>query len=376
MYTSFKGISLLKGSNVIHAVYLVCAAFCIVLVATPCRGQNEPRRTLPKVLMIEFHRLTPYDTGLYKAIRAQLSAVPLTLDRIGLADEESITVDPLGSASRLARENHASMVFWIDDKETCNMFFFIPDPDGGRINSRTLDLDLSSQSSRFEVIAIAVASMVEGLLISHHIKPVPHTPKQNQEAVPSVEKEKEVKRRKWLEISLGYAGSLFTTGALMNGGRLGLGVLPIDRLAVAISVALYIPLTLEDEGLRLEIISREIEISTAGRLLLNPIDFRLGMCWSIDLRSHSVTSLPEGLEALSDADGFKGVHSLSPFISLGWVYKERIGLFGRVGVNFALNDTEYEVEVEVEVELSDSTTVMVAPFVAKLTYQLGMIVFL
>ena len=61
----------------------------IALAAIPCRGQDRPVEPLPKVLMIEFHVVTPYATGLYKAIRAQLSATPLTLDRIGLADERT-----------------------------------------------------------------------------------------------------------------------------------------------------------------------------------------------------------------------------------------------------------------------------------------------
>jgi len=92
----------------------------------------------------------------------------------------------------------------------------------------------------------------------------------------------------------------------------------------------------------------------------------LGVAWSVDLRSYSPTSLSEEIDARSD--GFVGVHSLVPFLFVAWTYRDRIGAFGRLGANLALNETVYRVT------RSSGPTEAFEPFVAKLFYQFGLIV--
>jgi hypothetical protein len=336
------------------------------LVATPCRAQDNAEKTLPKVLMIEFQESTSYNSGLFQAIRAQLSAAPLILDRIDLADEKTITADPLEGASTLASENGAAMVFWIEDKETCRMFFYIPGPEGGRINSRTLELDLNSNWSRYQIIAIAVASMVEGLLVTHRLVPTTPARKPLPEVAPAAETEKVATRRKWFEISAAYSGSLFAAAMVTNGACLGLGVRPVEHFVIAASFTQNAPVRVETQEYRLTLVSRNVEVFAAGRVLINSVEIRIGVAWSMDLRTDSTTFKSDKIDAASD--GFKGIHALLPFVSVEWRFSERIGVFSRVGAGLAFNDTIYKIE------RTDGVTEELVPFLAKLSYQLGLLV--
>lgn len=346
-----------------------CAVWCMLLVAAPaalCRAQIAPEKTLPKVLMVAFQGSTPDDAGLYKALRAQLSASPLTLDRIERPRKFVAERDSLKEAAGLASAHHAAMVFWIEDEEICRMFFFIPDGGGGRINSRDLDLDLSSRPSRFEVIAVVAAGMIEGLLASHTREaPLPN-PAQNAAGPIIPPKEAGVKSRNRFEFFAAYSGSFFASGSVTHGVLSGLGFFPIAPLALAISFTQGLPIRLETDAVQFAILARQLEVTAAGRLSTHPIDLRIGVSWSADLRSYSTASVSETIGARGD--GFTAVYSLVPFVSAAWVFSERIGLFGRVGVNLALNETIYKINQD-EVD-----TLVLEPFIAKLMYQFGLVV--
>ena len=163
-----------------------------------------------------------------------------------------------------------------------------------------------------------------------------------------------------------YAGALFAAGAVTHGGRLGLGVLLLDHLVIAASFTPNLPLTLETEGIRLRVVSRIVEVSAAGGIWLNPVGLRLGVSWSIDLRSYSVTSLAERIEA--QPDGLNRVNALTPFVSVEWGFSDNIGVFGRVGADIALNETVYTIT------RADHEVEAVVPFVTKLVYCLGLVI--
>ena len=336
----------------------------LAIIAVPRQGRADSAETLPHILMVTVPGLTPDSPALYKAIRAQLSASPLTLDRIEMTAEQGFATDAPGSAAALAFTHHASVVFWVEDKATCEMFFYIPDREGGRINRRVLNLDFRSRSSRYEVIGIAVASMVEELMVSHRIGPSPTTtpkPTSPPQQQPDIEE-----TRKWAEIFGLYAGTYFSSSLAAHGMKLGVGVAPIDRLVIGVSYTQNFPLTFEDKMLQFTVISRNVEVACAGRLSLNPVDIRLGVAWSIDIRSYSTVSLSDDVSAARD--GFKGVNSVIPFVSIGWIFKERIGIIGRLGANLAVNESIYQVQH------GEERVDAVVPFVAKLSYQLGLIV--
>jgi hypothetical protein len=349
-------------------VRIGCAICILLLVAAftvPCRAEKAPLNVSPKVLMVQSQN----DEGLYKAIRAQLSASSLILNRVELDGGQAGSAVTLKSAARSARENGAAMVFWIEDNETCTMYFYLPDSSGGRFNTRSLNLDLSSSSSRFEVIALVAADIIEELLISHNSKPKPRPPAQmqRQETISIAKRDEKVKSRRLFEIFAAYTGSLFAESKASHGILLGLGILPIDRLVLAASFTQNLPLRSQDDEVRLTIVSRQVEVLAAGRILIKPVDIRMGLAWSIDLRTVSATSVTGTIRARSDK--FMGVQSLAPFVSAAWIFSERIGLFARVGVNLAVNDTVYNVS-----HPDLTKTDVLDPFIAKLTYQLGLLV--
>ena len=306
--------------------------------------------------------------GLYKAILAQLSASPLILDRVTLEDEETPAPDPRRSASRLAIEHHAVMVFWIEAEETYRIYFYIPDSPGGTLTSRAIDLDLSSQSGQFEVVAVVASGMIEGLLASRNLrmsspKRVPPPP-----VSPVAEGDAKATHRRQFEIVAAYAGAVVATDMVSHGGTLGVGIFPVDRLSVAVSFTQNAPQRFSSDELRLKVISQQFEILAAGRMVVHPVDVRLGVSWSVDLRTLSTTARSEGIDARPDR--FIGVHSLGAFLSAAWTYRGRIGVFGRVGANLALNETVYRIA------RTNGPTKVFEPFVGKLFYQLGVIVLL
>ncbi len=342
----------------------------IMLVAKPCPAQEDYPKVLPKVIMLEVYGLTPYDTVLYQAIRAQLSASPLILDRVGLDYKNDFVVNPIENASRLAKENDAAMVFWIEDKESCRLFFYISDRNGGSLNNRTLELKLDSSWSRYQVIALAAGGMIEELLVKYNVKPVTpvdetKTEEKSIDVTPLIKEKKEYAETKRFEIVAAYGGVLFVADRIINGGCLGMGVRPIKNLVIAAAFTMNVPLSFKTEEYRLIIESRNVEVSTAAVINTKSFDIRFGAAWTIDLRSFSTTFSAETIE--KKPDGFKGVNSLLPFVSAELKFNERVGIFGRVGASFALNDTVYKIE------RPETVTEELVPFTAKFTYNLGFI---
>ncbi len=319
--------------------------------------------------MLEIHGLTPSAPELYEAIRAQLSAAPLTLDRIHIDEGHAFVTAPRDNASKLAAENNAAMLFWIEDEDACRLYFYIPDSSGGRINSRTLDLDLDSPWSRYQIIAIAAASMVEGLLIRHNIKPAAQ--KKEPPVVtppPPPSAEKHPRKHGWVDMSAAYTGSLFAAGVVTSGIGIGVGVRPTRHFIITASFIQNFPLELATREYRLTITSRDIEVSAAGRMWVGTVGFLLGVAWSMDLRSFSTTFGPPTIRPISE--GPTGIHALIPHVSVEWRVHQKIGLFALMGASIALNETVYKVD------RIESETEELRPFFVKLRYQVGLVIHL
>lgn len=353
-YTGFAGIALWGA---------IASLLVLVLLDAPGHAQGG----LPTILMLDRQPAGPEEAGLYKAIRAQLSAMPLILDRVRITDGSE---EPLGSAPGLAAKNNVSMVFWIEEGATSEVFFFIPDANGGRVSSRALDLHLGGGSSRYEVIAIAVASMVEGLLATEQIRPAPapSPPRAVPASLPLQDTSLEQHR---FEIFAGYSGALFAKGLVTHGAKLGVGFLPIRHLAIAASFAHSLPFDVVTEELRLTIISRTVEVSLAGRMVWRAVDLRLGASWSIDLRSHSTQV--QGRDLAPFPEEVNPVNAITPFLSAAWILTERLGITARAGAALAVDDTGYEIS---RIDESDEVhnEEVLRPFVAKLVYQIGIII--
>jgi hypothetical protein len=367
--TRFLGARFHAAETRFSAVFTACIFSAIALIAAPSAGRAEPENKLPKVLMVEIVDVTPNDSDLYRAIRAQLSAASLILERLALENAQAFAADPLHGLSRLAAENHATMVFWIEDEgATCTVFFYIADADGGHIDTRILNIPSGNRSGRFETIANAAASVIEEninsfkTLSAMHAQPSTHVP----QAPKAVEPRSSSIR---VELFAVYAGSYFVSSQVTHGVRMGFGILPTDRVAVSISYTQNLPAEWENERYRLTLTPRNIEVSAAGRMLVGPVDVRLGIAWSVDLRSYSTASFSSSVSARSGK--FQAIQSLVPFVTATWTFLDRFGIVTGVGANLAVNERIYKISRD------DGTEVAVLrPFIAKLTYQLGLVVHL
>ena len=63
------------------------------------------------------------------------------------------------------------------------------------------------------------------------------------------------------------------------------------------------------------------------------------------------------------------LHSFVPFLSAAWTYRERIGVFGRLGASLAINETVFRIR-----RANGEPTEELEPYDVKLVYQLGLLV--
>ncbi len=269
--------------------------FCAVLLIVSAPGAAIARDVpLSKILMIDLPNAAADNEELFKAIRAQLSALPITLRRIAPNADTPSSNDPTKSASKVADAYQADIVFWVTWDETCELSFFLPNPKGGRIIHRVLHLDIGTRTGRFEVIAIAAAGMIDGLITrGGHTSPNP-TVRTTTAASPAPKIDG--RKKSWFEIFAAYGGAYFAADMPTHGIRIGFGLIPIDGLVIAASFQQNLPLIFENNLFRFTIISRFIEISTSGRFIFSPFDIRIGLPWSIELRSHSTEALSDNLQ--------------------------------------------------------------------------------
>lgn len=333
----------------------------LVALVLPGAGRTAPE-PLPVVIMLDIPGVTPNDIDLYNAIQAQLSAVPLRLSHLTIDNTGAVTANLFDSVSKLAADRGATLVFWIEDEGTsCTLYFYHKGTSNRRIHVRVLARVPDSLPSRHETLGNAASSVIEESIAAHRYtrhqpveKPVPPLPQTEDET------------RKWVELSTAYSGAFFASRAVINGGRIGLAVLPIERLVVALSYTQSLPLRWETGRYQLSLTSRNIEASIAGRLPLRPLDLRLGLAWSADLRSHSLDSFSDAIA--SRPGDIDGIYSLGPFVTATWFVFDSFGIVICVSANIALNEKAYKLLREDDREIP-----LMAPFRAKLTYQLGLV---
>jgi len=343
-------------------------ASALVVAALLCAGipgRAAPPET-PRVLMVEIDGLTPDSPELFMAIRAQLSAHPVTIARGRLNRSDFDAFPPQASASRLAGEHSADMVFWIrDGGDTCTVSFFLADPGGGRMTTRFLHLvqeaPAGHQSGRFEVIANAVSSLVDESIREINaradVAPPPSSPAPPPAAAP------EPVNRQY-EISAAWAGSVFSRDKLSHGVRIGLGFLPGPHLVVALAYIQHLTLEWNTPRYRLSMASRSIDALLAGRWGRRAFEFRLGLAWAIHLRSRSTASRSASIDPRPDE--LEAIHSLQPFMSFSFTFLKRFAIATGPGVRLSLNERQYRISRD-----DGSTTTVVAPYLFQFTWQLG-----
>ena len=351
----------------------VVAVFILVLgFSMTCHAEENfasdagDRSAYPKILMLEIAGATKPDASLYDALLAQLSASPVTIDRTEVSEEVNFNADPTGHAARLATQYHARMVFWIDDAEICRLHFYIPDAKGGKISSRRLNLSRNSSWSRTQIIAIAAASMVDGLLVRHRISPVEEKMPVPPPTRPVVTVEAPKEKTNRFEFSAGYAGDLFASEQFRHGVSAGLGGSVTGHVIFAAAFVWYVPISVRTDEFELTIQSRVIDVSVAARWDLAPLEFRIGAAWQLDLRSVSVKS--RAVDFFAAPDEFRAVSTGMPFIAAVWNLNRLVSVVGRIGAGFAVNDTVYKIQRR------DGDSGELSPHHVRLTYSLGLII--
>ncbi len=347
--------------NVILMLSALISIFASLFI--PDIGRTEPK-SFPKVIMIEVPNMTPNDPDLFQAIRAQLSASPLQLERLFIENPEFIFVDSLENSSKLADEHQATVVFWIlDNGISCTLFFYRKTATDRKIYMRALDFIAGIGPSRFETIGNAAAGIIEASVIASKKRPTPTTEQITNE--PSQQPSSEYRYK--VDIFAFYRGSLFSSRLVTHGIQMGLGLFPIDHLAVSLSYTHNLPAVLETDKYSLSIKPRNIEASIAARWTNNTIDFRLGVAWAMDLRSYSTQT--DNNTISPRPDDLDVIQTIEPFILVTWIFAKRVGISFGVGANFALNERSYEILVNDDLQYE-----AMQPFIAKLNYRAGLVV--
>ena len=313
--------------------------------------------------MVEIPEVTPNDIELYKAIRAQLSASPLQLNRVTVDNAHGLTTAPLRTAAELAAEHHAALIFWIQQDETkCMLFFYSTEKNSGHIHTRMLDLVAGSRSSRFETIGNAVSSVIEESIAvyGHRSETPPNRPPPQPVPRPKAP----VYHRKWMEIFAGYAGTLFASRQVTHGVQAGVGFFPGDHITAAVSFTQNLAMESENADYRFTLVIRNIEVAIAARIVTKAIDIHLGLAWSVDLRSYSTVSFSETITVRPDA--VEGVYSLTPFVKAIWSFSETVGIMTGIGPALSFNERLYTIS-----QSDGRERTVLRPFLAKLTYNLG-----
>ena len=333
------------------------------LVPTAGRAETEE---LPSVIMLEIAGVTPYDDDLYKAIRAQLSAAPLLLSRTEVSNDGVHIQDPARAAADTATLRRAAVVFWIqDDGTTCTLFFYDAADAPPRIQRRVLDLVTSSRPSRFETIGNAAASIIEASIAA---AARPSTPKPEPQQ-PSQQPAPKQKKRKWLELFADYSGTLFSKETVSHGVQMGVGFLPSDHIALGMSYTQVMPPAWETDRYRLTLRPRIIDASLAARFVSGALDVRIGVAWSVDLRSFSAASEVEDITPRPGA--MEDIHTLGPFVRFLWTFVGRVGVVVGLGANIALNERSYRISRD-----DETMDTVLKPFLTKFNWQVGLVVLL
>ena len=336
-----------------------------IVTAVPCRGQEAetPAGSRPMALMTVVPGTLSDNPELFAAIRAQLSGLAFNVERIETEDEAATGLSAVAAQEVEARG--AAMVFWIESDAPVRLVFYIPGADGGRIIRRTLEIDSSSRLSRFEVIALAVTGMAEGVLFGPQRIVEPPPPPISPEPTPPPP-EYPPRKRRLVELQFAYTGAYFAEEAVVHGGLLGIGVLPLKHFALNAAFFQHFPYDAETERLRLRMLSRGAEISAAGIVAPRAWELRLGLAASVTFVTYSPQSLVDTVDAA--AEGLSAAWALMPFVSVARLFSDRVGIFALLGADIALNESDYRIK-----EAALITTVL-SPFTAKLTWRFGMTV--
>ncbi len=320
----------------------------------------------PKAVFLELNIFKQEADGIFQAVRAQLSGSSLSLDRYSWDGELHDWKSKTQAAAEVSAAFSASMVFWIEDRESLKVFFFIPSKSGGIYFSRSLTIAQETGSGRSEVIGIAVAGMAEGILITHHqeIAAAATLPvkKADKEEPLKAEITEASSRSSYFELSLAYSGIHFSKSSFEHGAVCNFGLL-MKRLLFDIRFRMTFPEKFNNQFIVLTLLSRTLGVSLSSRFIIQKVEIRIGAAYLVDLRSFSV--LKNSIAVQSTHSGFHAIHAISPLIAVLWNLTPRLSLLAETGVEIATKENDYTIVKEEE------ETIIASPYSAKASIRLG-----
>ncbi len=353
-------------------------------------GRTNADASSPKVTLLECRSNVQEADGLYVAVSAQLSGALVSLKRFSIDDLGDFPKTARQSAPRVASATGAVVVFWVEDGDPARVFFYIPSDDGGLYLERSLQIRAETGVGRFEVIGIAAAGMVEGVLSSHQKeiaaaqtlpgkaasgkaapspKPAEATPTQTD--APPMKTDTPI-RNLYIELYAAYSGVLFAKDAFGHSVRPGIGFIVKQYWVFNAQFRLMLPLQFEDEWATLTVSSRTLLVSVQGRFRIKKGGFELrpGVAYTVDFRSFSTSGKrgTTGVASFDAASGFRAVHGICPFVSAALFFQNRFGLFIEGGADIAVNETTYTIN------LNERPTPLAAPYTVKASVQAGIVI--
>ena len=351
---------------------IICTIATVVFLCGFTGSAGAQPSEAPKVVALESGTDEADAAGLFRAVRAQLAGVEVVLERMRA---DMLTPGERATAASIAASTAgAAMVFWIEDGNPCQVFFYIPSPTGGRFFNRSLEIEPSSGPGRYETIGIAAAGMVEGLLISYRkeIEVAQSLPRNTTPPAGADEAETngalstQLSQNHTFELSAAYAGVVFARNLFGHGVRFGLGLFPIRHLMIGVSFQLTFLNTVTGELADLTVHARTLRAYLAGRWIARHTELRVGLSYTVDLRSYTARPRMEGVTV--PPSKFRGVHSICPSFTVIRLLGVRLGLFLDLEGDIAVNETDYTIEID------GIESVSLSPWTAKFGIQAGFLI--
>ncbi|MBN2717609.1 MAG: hypothetical protein JXX14_17285 [Deltaproteobacteria bacterium] len=331
-------------------------------------GATADRTAESSAIMLKIEGISLNSPELLKAIRAQLSATEIAIREVSVPQNRFDLEAPTTGAATVSKRYDAQMVFWILDRDdTCVVSIYISGKPEGSIHTRRLNLASDNHATRFETIANAVSSMLEDTIVAEE-STLAQSKSSPQETFRPLPRPATVVQKKYhSELFAAYSGSVFADRTFTHGVQAGLGFLLHSKYVAGIAFTQNSTLTFETNAYRFSVMTRDISAGMARRVVRGPLEFRAGLEWRTSLHSYANESVDGSISIQRPESG--AIHSVTPSLSGGWVFKTGFIMILRLGSGIALNEKKYLIS-----RAAAAPDVVLKPYIVKPMLQLGLII--
>ncbi|MBN2717377.1 MAG: hypothetical protein JXX14_16105, partial [Deltaproteobacteria bacterium] len=247
----------------------------LLLVSVPIDVRAAQTDSSPTVILLTPAQTAPdkvasgKSDALVTAIRAQLSALPIHLNTRQYEADGSVDGNPWDAARNAAVMYGARVVFWVvQTGSQITVNFHLPDDAREKYRVRVLEVPSDDPDTRFETIAVAVASTLEGLLDEVESAEVAESePPRLQPARLPRPPYTQGPRRALVEVAIAYTGQVVAPNAINQGGHIRLGITPHQSLHVSIGFTQFMSMEADTDVLRLQVQTRHLDVGICAEIL-------------------------------------------------------------------------------------------------------------